>query len=578
MHSTAASKSSSCFKKIVLFWAFWQGILFFGLYESGAVAGNILKIGMLEEPKTLNVWRGSGRWTRKVLGRIYHPLYVREPKDLKLVPWLAEALPVYDAATLTYTIKLRPAQWSDGSEFTSEDVVFTGNLIKEFKFPRNYSRWAFIEKIEAVDKHTVRFCLSTPKAIFLGRTTSTPIVQKKKWEKIAQKARGAEKPLAYLLNYDVEHPVGMGPFVLKEWKRGGYVYLQKNEHFFGKGKEIGGYTLGPHVDGILFKIFGTSDAAILALKKGSIDMFWWGIQAGYLQDLREQKGVEIFKNEEGGIYYLGFNLRRKPFNDVHFRHAVAFLTDKNFIISRVLQGYAVETYSIVPPGNTLWTCTDVPGYGEGLSREARIRKAYEILSKAGYTWEAPPVDASGEVVKGEKIRLPDGTPMEKFTILTPPADYDPNRAMAGQLIQEWLRMAGIPAISKPTSFGSLLQQVKDRHQFDLFILGYSTLDLDPDYLRSFFDSKNDKIRGWNTSGYRDPEFDRLAQESTTAMDEQKRKELICKMQQLISRDIPWFPLYDPMEVEAVRKDKFTGWVGMLGGIGNRWSFCRVMPN
>jgi len=76
-----------------------------------------------------------------------------------------------------------------------------------------------------------------------------------------------------------------GPFVLKEWRRGAYVFLEKNEHFFGRGQEIAGYHLGPHIDGIIFKFFGTSDAAVLALMKGSVDMFWWGLQQGYLADL-----------------------------------------------------------------------------------------------------------------------------------------------------------------------------------------------------------------------------------------------------------------------------------------------------
>ena len=70
-------------------------------------------------------------------------------------------------------------------------------------------------------------------------------------------------------------------------------------------------------------------------------------------------------------------------------------------------------------------------YGEGMTREERIRKAHEILDKAGYTWKVPPVKANGEVGKGEGIKLPDGSPMANLTILTPPSDYDPHRAMAG---------------------------------------------------------------------------------------------------------------------------------------------------
>jgi ABC-type transport system substrate-binding protein len=355
------------------------------------------------------------------------------------------------------------------------------------------------------------------------------------------------------------------------------MHLEKNKHFFGQGKRIAGYLLGPYIDGMILKVFGTSDAAILALKKGSVDMFWWGVQPGYLQDLQRETDIRIFYNERSALYYLGFNLRKKPFSDVNFRRAVATLIDKDFIIKRVLQGYGIRMYSIVPPGNTFWHYSDAPKYGEGLSREKRIRKAFEILSRVGYTWKVRPVNAQGKVVKGEGIILPDGQPMEKLTILTPPSDYDPHRAMAGMMVQEWLREVGIPASSKPMAFGSLVQHVKARHQFDLFILGYGRLSLDPDYIRNFFHSSNDRSRGWNMSGYKNLQFDRIADESSGTMDVQKRRALIREMQRIIMRDIPYIPLYNPKLVEATRGDKFQGWVEMLGGIGNIWSFTQIKP-
>ncbi len=43
-------------------------------------------------------------------------------------------------------------------------------------------------------------------------------------------------------------------------------------------------------------------------------------------------------NEKSALYYLGFNLRKPPFDDVHFRRAVATLIDKDFILRRILQG------------------------------------------------------------------------------------------------------------------------------------------------------------------------------------------------------------------------------------------------
>jgi peptide/nickel transport system substrate-binding protein len=547
------------------------------IVASSASAANMLKMGLLQEPKTLNVWRASDTWSRKVLGLLYQSLYVRDPKTLELIPWLAAEPPLFDEKTLSYTVKLRLAKWSDGTELTSEDVAFTGNFINEFKVPRHYSKWKFISKIETPDKHTVKFFLKEPKAIFVSRTLTTPIVQKKEWTDIIVAARKTKKPLGTLLNEKITKPISSGPFVLKEWRQGAFLYLEKNKHFFGTGKKIQGRLLGPYIDGIIFKIFGTSDASILALKKGSIDMFWWSIQPGYIEDLRANPDIELFQNEKSALYYMGFNVRKAPFNDANLRRAIATLVDEDFIIKRILQGYGIRMYSIIPPGNAFWYNPDVPRYGEGLDREARIKKAFGILRDAGYTWQVPPVDSSGKVVNGEGIILPDGKPMEKFTILTPPADYDPHRAMCGMMMQEWLRMLGVPAYSKPMAFGALLQQVKVRHEFDSFILGYGNLSLDPDYLRNFFISTNDKKRGWNMSGYNNPNFDKIADESASAMNRDKRRSLIWEMQKIIIGDVPYIPLYDPKLIEAVRKGRFTGWVQMLGGVGNLWSFCQMKP-
>jgi ABC-type transport system substrate-binding protein len=177
--------------------------------------------------------------------------------------------------------------------------------------------------------------------------------------------------------------------------------------------------------------------------------------------------------------------------------------------------------------------------------------------------------------KGDGLIMPNGNPMEKLTILTPPADYDPHRAMVGILIQEWLKMLGIPASARSMGFGAMTHHVKGRHDFDLFVLGYGHLSLDPDYLRNFFHSSNDTTRGWNTSGYHNPAFDEISDQSSRTLYLEARRRLIHEMQRIIMRDIPFFPLYNPKLVEAVRTDRFKGWVNMMGGIGNTWSFCQL---
>ena len=536
-----------------------------------------LRIGIAEEPRTLNVWLASDANSRKVLSMIYQPLYMNDPDTLELVPWLAKSLPVHDPDALSYTIALRPARWSDGTPFTSRDVAFTGRLIQAFKVPRYASKWRFIERIETPSPHMVTFYLKKPMATFLIGTLATPMVQEKEWSAVAEHARTAQKPLATLFNHRIQHPVGTGPFILEQWWHGAFLHLKRNPYFFGTGKIINGRSIGPFVDDLIYTVFGNSDVAILALKKGSIDMFWWPIQPGYMADLSRQETIRVFTNEKSALYFMGFNLRQPPFDDPTLRRAVAYLIDKDFIVSRILQGHGTKMFSVVPAENRFWYAADLPRYGDGMSRESRIKTAYLLLSEAGYTWAVPPVDATGNLQAASEIRLSGGQPMARFTILTPPADYDPHRATSGLMIQEWLREIGMPAYSRPMAFSSLLQQVKGNHDFDAFILGYGRLRLDPGYVRNLFHSANDKARGWNMSGYHNSAFDETADQSESEMDPVKRQALVVEMQKLIASDLPYIPLYKPSVVEAVRRDRFEGWVEMLEGIGNIWSMCQVKP-
>ena len=190
--------------------------------------GTILKIGIAEEPRTLNIWLASDANSRKVLSLMYQNLYVRDPVSLQLIPWLAESMPLFEPETVSYIVKLRPAKWSDGSDLTSDDVLFTINLIKKFKIPRLYSKWKFVKKVEALDSQTIRFYLQKPVAIFVTKSLSVPIVSRSEWADVAKKSLTHEKPLTALLNHKIKFPLGCGPFVLKQRREGAYLYFEKN--------------------------------------------------------------------------------------------------------------------------------------------------------------------------------------------------------------------------------------------------------------------------------------------------------------------------------------------------------------
>ena len=539
--------------------------------------GTFIKVGVLQEPKSINPWLAGDSWSVRVLRLLYQPLFVHHPKTLKMVPWLAAEYCRFDKATKSYTLKLRAAKWSDGTPFTSADVVFTVELIKWFKIPRYSSLWRPVKKVEALGPHQVRFVMKNLRPNFLNRTLTTPIVQKKQWAPIAQAAKKSKQPLRRLLQAKMDNPAVTGPFFVKTRRPGAFLLLARNKHFFGTGKTIAGWKLGPYVQGIILKVFGTSDAAVLALKKGALDFYWNTLQPGYLRDIRVHKAIKLYTSQKSGLYFIGFNVRKPPFNSTVFRRAVAMLIDKKFIFRRILQGSGRPLLSPVPPGNVMFHTSDVDRHGQGLTRAQRIKRAYQMLKKAGYTWQRPPVTPQGKIVRGRGIKLPGGKRMAGFVILTPPADYDAQRAMAGVMIQEWLKRVGIPAVARPMAFGALIQQIKVKRRFDAFVLGYGNLPLDPGYMWAFFHSSMDRPRGWNMSGYRNKKYDKLAVESRRTMDPKRRRELVIELQKIIMRDVPYFPLYNPVLIEGIRLDRFKGWVKMVGGIGNLWSFCVIKP-
>lgn len=539
---------------------------------------NILKIGVLEEPKSLNLWLAGDAWSNHVLQLFYQQLYVNRPGDLKKVPWLAAGEPHYDPQTQTYTVDLRPARWSDGSPFTAHDVVFTGQLIQKFKVPRFYSLWSFVKSVEALGDHQVRFTLSRPDASFTARTLATPLVQKKQWEPIVKQCLATQKPLASLLRVALDQPASSGPFVLKTWRRGVFIHLERNPHFFGQGLSLDGRPLGPHIEGIVFKVYGTSDAAILALRKGAIDYYWNNVQPGYLRDIAGDPAIGVYRNQKSALYFMGFNLRRPPFDDPALRRAVATLVDKRFVVTRVLQNAGEVMTALVPAGNAFYHLDQVAPYDQDLTRGQRLQKAYEILVEAGYTWEIKPMDQAGRPQTCSCLRRPDGAEVPPVTILTPPADYDPQRAMSGMMMQEWLAQVGLTATARPMAFGAMLEKVKGHHDFEAFVLGYGNLSLDPAWVSAFFVSKNAGKGGWNMSGYHNPRFDALAEQSARALNPEERRELVLQMQRIIQDDVPFLPLYNPLLVEAARNDRFQGWVPMVGGIGNLWSLCQLRPS
>ena len=534
------------------------------MYGLSAAGDDAIHIAMPNGPKSLNYFDATDVWSQKILRFFHMPLYVRSPTHGKMVPWLAESPPIPGDHPNTVTIRLRAAKWDDGSSVTVEDLIFTVKSIQDFEVPGHMEKWQDVVKMEALDERTIRFTLKGPSPGFFKRALFAPFVQKKRWSRAVLSAEAADDPLKTLTAFAPQTVFSNGPFFLQIWTEPFFMVLKKNPHFFGRGHEMGGISVGPYLDTIILEFNRDVQKSLNELANGKVDFIWWDLPLDFVLEVEQMPHVTLYRTDRTGYDYLAFNLNRSPFNNRAFRRAVTLLVDRNQIIRRILKGEGTPVYSVIPPQNTFWSNPHVADPVAGLTMEERVNQAKTILQKAGYSW----VDAH--------LILPDGQKMNPMEILTTRGWHRPFRLKVALQIKKALSKIGIPAATRMQSLHQMIALLR-KGDFDACIMGWANLSDDPDYLKTFFHSREARTGGKNYARFRNAAFDDLAEKASRERDPGQRQALVFDMQALIAREIPCIPLYTGPRVEAVRNDHFKGWVTMSGGIGNLWSFVHLKP-
>jgi ABC-type transport system substrate-binding protein len=339
------------------------------------------------------------------------------------------------------------------------------------------------------------------------------------------------------------------------------------------GEETLRFTGGPYAPNVIFSIYGSQDAAFLALADGEVDyvMNPLGLGRGLREQAEKGEGIETYTNADYGMFYLAFNMRKYPMSEYEFRQAFDIIMDKEFVVNSVLAGVVYPMYSTMPPGNGFWHNPDVPKPYVGLSRAERVDMAVQVLKDAGWSWDQEPAwsDDIEDVVPGTGITMPNGEPMQPLTILGPGPAYDPIRATFNQWISEWARELGMPVESELTGFNTILNPVFVDADFDLYILGWSLGNVAfPDYFESFWHSRNDTaVSGnYNTPGLNSDEYDALVDEFMTTSDLGRAQELIYEAQVMLADLRPYIPLFYKQVNDLARDNIQFPYTEVLGGL------------
>lgn len=462
----------------------------------------------------------------------------------ELEPALAERWTLSPDA-LTYTLSLRrDVRFSDGTPFTSADVLFSARALYD---PAVKSPLAVATQIggkplvfRAPDPFTVTVTLPAPFMPGLRLLENLPILPRHKLEAALDAGTFRD---AWRVGTPLGDIAGLGPFVLAEHVSGQRLVFNRNPHYWRRDPD--GVPL-PYLDGITVVIVADQNAEALRMGAGEIDVmsngdirpedyatFKRAADAGRLE-LRDV-GVGLDPN------LLWFNLtdtarsRLEWLHDVRARRAISHAVNRQTMIGTVYLGAAVPIFGPVTPGNRKWYSGTVPEYSYDTDR------ARALLAEAGLT------DADGDGVLNDRAGKP-----ARITLLTQAGHT--LRERSASVIQEHLRAVGIAIDIVPLDQSTLGQRWMEGN-YDSIYFGVQASSADPALNLDFWLSRG-TYHFWNPAQPApatpwEGQIDELMQRQAAAPTLAERQQLFAEVQRILGEHVPAIYFVAPRVTVAV---------------------------
>ncbi|UCE81061.1 MAG: hypothetical protein JSV94_01100 [Methanobacteriota archaeon] len=560
---------------------------------SAAADEDVFYIAMQEDLPDFNDWNigTNSVWKYYTIGMGFESLSTAD-YDLRPVPLLAESWD-FNESTLTVDITLRQGvKFHDGEEMTADDVLFTymmardgttraDNIIPAFDANDDnvVSEDELNAGIQVTGTYTLTMTMAKPFGQFFSSTLGVPIAPKHIWEDHVD----SEGRVDVNWGTDPDAAIGTGPWYYAGGVRDSNRIMKKFDDYWGKDVTTPyGMPLFPNtVDTVYYKIYASIDTAILALQGGQVNYIAWAVTAGRVPGLQSDPNIDLEYMSDAGYFYMAFNMKKEPMNNLSFRKAVSHLIDKDQLVDVYMGGFGMAGSAAVSPFFDVWHNDAVTKYAFD------IELAKDILDDAGYT------DKNDDGWRD----LPDGRIMEKITLMTPPADYDPIRIRAGQMIATNMRAAGINVEAKPIDFNTLVAKLV-AFDYQMLIIGWNFSGY-TECVSVLYDiygpaTASNNWAFWSETNpnplYEDiggvstladdatkamvDEFAELEEDARATFEVAEQIDLVRQGQEIIADAVPCNVLYYRVNVEA--HDKVWGnWTQFDGTMMNPYNLCTL---
>ena len=437
----------------------------------------------------------------------------QELGEKKRAEYAREILPSTEHNPIV-VFKLRPdVKFHDGHIFDANDVKFTFEAIMN---PKNLSPrvadYEPVKEVQAVDPLTVRIVYKRLYSPALG-TWSMGILPEHLLndETLRDEAnRVGKDPEKFSIRQSSfnRHPIGCGPFVFRQWKSDQYITLNGFDDYW-EGL--------PNYKRFIYRIVPDLLTQEMEFYAGTIDSY--NVQPHQVQRLKNDPGYQCFSGPSFGYTYIGYNMRREPFNDPIVRRALGMAIDVNKIIDYVLHG---QGESITGP---FVKVTDYYNY--------RIKPlpydpkgALKLLEEAG--WRR---NKEGWLEKNGK--------RFQFTLITNSGN-DLRKAILAIAQDAW-RQIGIDVRTDLLEWAVFIQERVDKADFDALILGWF-MGIEPDLYQIWHSSQTNPYQ-LNFVGFKNPQADDLIIKIRQEYDHDRQVAYCHQLHKIIAEEQPYTFLY-----------------------------------
>lgn len=488
--------------------------------EAASTSNQILYGGDAGSPTFVRNFNPFSSSRRQGINFMFEPLQVVNAIDGKATPFLATGGKIIDPQTIEYTIR-EGVKWSDGEDFTADDVVFTFNLVKENPALDTLGVWQHIDTIESTDS-TVTFHLKEADIPAETIINQQLIVPEHIWKDVDDPVKWTN-----------EDPVGTGPYVIDTFGPNQYT-LKKNENYWQNDKVAVEKIVAPASNKQLDIVNKGYDWAYSFIT--DVDKTWVGAN----------KQHNHYWFPPGGTVSLYPNLTKKPFDDVNFRKGLSYAINRDKIAKDAELGYVdgASQAGLLLPNWEDWINEDIPNRGKV---EHDTDKALEYFAKAGYTQnDGKLVDASGKQLE--------------LNITVPNGYTDWLRGM--QSAQSQLGRLGITVkLTQPQP--AAYTQAQNNGDFDLIVSSFGgTGSLYQDFnnlLNSEFATPVGTSTSANFERYKSDEADQLLAQLRATADEDEQKEIVDQLQQIVYDEVPVVTMFYGGLWGLYSDKNFTGW-------------------